>query len=86
MTTVIHEHRIRYSVSSTHYFYRTIPGAGSKSILCDKIPVHGKYLPLVFLPRSYRKFVDRNVKQLDRAVSTTHDYLILVGLGPGSIV
>ena len=73
-------------MEEAYYLYCAIPGAGAEGIFGDEIPVHGENLPLVFLPRLDRKFIQRYVEELDGTIAGCDDKLILMGFGPREVV
>lgn len=63
-----------------------VPGAGDECVLGHGVPADGKRLALVFVKVHDGKVVDTEVKELERAIATCDNELVLVDLGPGEIV
>ena len=61
-----------------HHFDSPIPRTRTKRIFGHQVPVDGEDLPFMFVPRSNRKVIDGDIKQLDRAIPRRSQDLILM--------
>ena len=66
---------------------RTIPRAGSKRILCNQVPGSSINLARVLMPVLHWRITrSSGVKQLDSAISTSYNELVLIQLRPSGVI
>lgn len=73
-------------LGEAHQLDCAVPRAGEERIFRDGAPCHGKRLSLVFMKVHDGKVPHAEVEELDRAIATCHDELVLIDLGPGEVI
>ena len=63
----------------------TVPRARAECVFGHEVPVHGEDFSHVLFPRLDGEFVNANVEELDGAIASGDEDLVLMRFGPGEV-